>query len=159
MAVQFQFRFDAVLRHRRHREDAAMLGVAETERRLRVLRVRRAELADETLACRGALADGAERGGSGALLAALAGSLEALHARSARSAAEIAEQQARVGEARAALVEATRARRVLDRLLESARAAHARRVEALEQRQADDLASSGLLWRAAQTSDRVGGAR
>ena len=56
----------------------------------------------------------------------------------------------RVGKARAALVEATRARRVLERLLESARAAYARRVEALEQRQSDDLASSGLLWRAAQ---------
>ena len=61
-----------------------------------------------------------------------------------------AEQQVRVGQARATLVEATRARRVLERLHESARAAYALRIEALEQRQSDDLASSGLLWRAAQ---------
>jgi len=157
--MAFHFRLDAVLRHRRHREDTAVLGLAEAQRRRRSLQVQLAELADNAFACRGALAGSAERGGSGALLAALAGSLETLHARTARCAGEITEQQVRVDEARAALVEAMRARRALERLLESARVGYARHVEALEQRQSDDLASSGLLWRAAQTTDGIGGAR
>ena len=148
--MAFQFRLDAVLRYRRHREDAAVLGLAESERPLRSLRVRLAALADDALVSRVALAASTKRGGSGALLAALAGSVEALHAQSAQCATQITEQQVRVGKARATLVEATRARRVLERLLESARAAYAHRVEVLEQRQSDDLASSGLLWRAAQ---------
>ena len=148
--MAFRFRLDAVLRYRRHREDAAVLGLAESERPLASLRVRLAALADDAVVSRVALADSTKRGGSGALLAALAGSVEALHAQSAHCATQIGEQQVRVEQARAALVEATRARRVLERLQESARAAYALHIEALEQRQSDDLASSGLLWRAAQ---------
>jgi len=153
--MAFRFRLDAVLRHRRHREDAAVLGLAESERPLQSLRVRLTALAGDAIASRGALADGAHRGGTGALLAELARNVEAVHARSAQCATDIVEQQARVEKARATLVDATRARRVLERLQESARAAYASRIQALEQGQSDDLASSGLLWRAAQAPDPV----
>ena len=148
--MAFEFRLDPVLRHRRRLEETAAQRLADTEREMAARRARVVALVEDVRLHSALLADGAERGDTGAALAALGAGLEALHARVANAVAGVEAQQGEVDAARAQVVEATRARRALERLLETARAEHARHIERLEQRQSDDLAAAGLLWREAQ---------
>ncbi len=147
--MAFVFRLESVLRHRRHLEDEAALAFARAQDRLGALRGRLTGLAAEAAATRQALGERADQGSTGADLARLANGLEEIYMRSALCAAEVAAQVERVERARQDLVEATRARRILERLEETARAEHARHEAVLEQRQTDEVATSGQLWRRA----------
>jgi flagellar export protein FliJ len=157
--MAFYFRLDPVLRHRRRVEDAATLGLARTRQRLDAVKARLAALSTEAAAWTQALVATAGRGSTGHELSRLARAVQGLHGQSALGTAELAAQRERVDHARAELVKAARSHRILLRLEESARAAHARRIETLEQRQTDEMASSGYLWQRAQAGPNAEAAR
>jgi flagellar export protein FliJ len=148
--MPFRFHLDPVLRHRKRAEDTAARVLARARHQLdataeRLEALRRA--ADE---CRLALATAADQGSSGWELADRARDVEHLERHAERCVAELAAEQAQVDAARAALTEAARNRQVLERLEASERSAYARRLAKVEQRQTDDIAAAGLLWRASQ---------
>ena len=148
--MAFHFRLDQILRHRKRVEDAASLDLARTQQRLVAVKARLAMLSGEAAASTQALVVTAGQGSTGLELGRLARAIEGLHGQSARCAVEIAAQRERVDGAREELVKAARAYRILQRLEESARAAHASRIETLEQRQTDEMASTGQLRRKTQ---------
>jgi flagellar export protein FliJ len=155
--MPFRFRLEPVLRLRERLEGTAALELARAEQRHEAARVRLAELWADEAACWQHLASTAERGTTGGQLDQLARAAEHVHARAVRGAAELAAERQRVDEARAALVDASRARRVLERLEETSRAAHARHTHVIERRQIDDIGTVGHLWRRSQPGFETGG--
>jgi flagellar export protein FliJ len=155
--MPFRFRLAPVLRLRKRVEDAAALELARAERRREAAAARLAETRREEEACRRDLGHTAARGATGMDLQQLASAVESLRAAGARAAAVLGAEQARVDEARGALVQASQARRALERLEDTARAAHAHRIEAMERRQTDDIGTVGHLWRRSQPGFETGG--
>jgi flagellar export protein FliJ len=155
--MAFRFRLDSVLRHRERLEDAAALEVASAEQRREAARIRLDERRAEEAACRRELGLTAERGATGMEIGQLARAVEYLRAAAHEDAAALSAEQARVEQARSALVDASRARRMLERLQETARAAHARRIDAIDRRQTDDIGTVGHLWRRSQPGFETGG--
>ena len=145
--MAFRFRLDTVLRHRKRTEDAAALDLARARQQLEAIRDRLAALHADTEECRRQLTIAAARGATGMELSRLAFTVERLQIRSSACTTELAAQQKRVDEARDALVKASRAHRILEKLESSARRTHRTRVEKLEQRDIDELASTGFVSR------------
>lgn len=148
--MAFHFRLEPVLRHRKRAEDAATLDLARAQRGLDAVKARLAILSAEASAFRQALVVTAGHGSTGFELGRLARTIEGLHGQSTRCTADLAAQLEQVDHAREELVRAARAHQILGRLEESARAAHARRIEILEQRQTDETAATGHQWKTAQ---------
>jgi flagellar export protein FliJ len=155
--MAFRFRLAPVLRYRKRLEDTAALELARAEQQHEAVRVRLVQLRAEEAACRRDLGLTAERGATGMELDGLARAVESLRSRSLRGEAALAGERQRVEEAHRALVDASRARRILERLEDAARAAHARRIELIERRQTDDIGTVGHSWRRSQPSVDTGG--
>jgi flagellar export protein FliJ len=154
-AGQFHWRLEAVRRTRQWAEDQrtldlsrALMRRAATTERLRALR-------EEAHAARRALVGAAHGGATGATLAGLAARVETLLSEEAATMSLLRAEESQVERERALLVEATRARKVLDRLEERQREEHRRWVEAVALKQADDLAAAHRLW--SLTSPAPGG--
>jgi flagellar FliJ protein len=149
--MAYRFRLDPVLRHRRRLEDLRAQDLARAHQSLEAVREQFTALASEAIASRHALGDAAERGIAAAELSQMARDIEILHAESARCAARVSAEGERVDAAREELIKAAQGRQILERLEASARAAHGRRIEQLEQQQTDQVAASGHLWRRQQS--------
>jgi flagellar export protein FliJ len=156
--MAFRFHLDPVLRHRKRAEDAAARALAEARRRFEATAGRLEALRERTAASRLALAAAAGHGSTGWDLTERARDVEDLHRRTERCLAELARHRDQVDAARAALMDAAKNRQVLERLEAAARAAHAQRLAKLEQRQTDDIAAAGYLWKTAQADGGEGGA-
>jgi len=146
----FRFRLAPVLRHRKRLEDAAALDLAHAQRRLEAISRQLTRTRDEMAARTRALAARAARGTTGMELERLARDVQTLGSWSEISTAEITEQHGRTRQARESLIEASRARQVLERLEETQRSAHARELDVMERRQMDDVTAANHLWRGAQ---------
>jgi flagellar export protein FliJ len=149
--MAFHFRLALVLHHRQRVEDTAALDLARAQQRLEAISRQLAQARDKMAACTRALVAAAARGTTGMELGHLAHEVETLNRRSTLTAVELDAQRERTEQARAGLIEAARSRQVLERLGESQRAAHARWLDGLERREADDVTAANFFWRRAQS--------
>ena len=142
MSRGFAFRLARVLRHRRRLEDARALAVRQAIDRHETARARQATLEVAAAQARRALTHDCATGVDGAWLRLRADGVRDLHGRARAAAILTSAEAARIEERRAELVDAARARRVLERLEELQRgawlAAHAR----ADQRTIDDIATT-----------------
>ncbi|HUO62173.1 MAG TPA: flagellar export protein FliJ [Terriglobales bacterium] len=157
--MAFHFRLASVLRHRKHLEDAAALDLARANLRLEALSRQLTRICDEMAARTRDIGASAARGASGMELRRKADDVQTLDRWSVLTAAEAAAQREQRERARQSLVEASRSREAIERLEASQRAAHAREVEAMERRRADEVTAASYLWRRAQTAGGPEGAR
>jgi len=143
----FRFRLRPVLTARRRVEDerAVELGARMRERDAAAGRVRALE--SEMAAARDTVAAVAAIGAPGAELRDLALRAEATRRAGDRARALLREIAGSTEAARARLIDAARARRVLERLEEQQRAGHAERFRRAEQGGLDDIATSYVVWR------------
>jgi flagellar export protein FliJ len=143
----FRFRLRQVLTARQRVEDerAVELGARLRERDAAAARVRALER--EMAASRDTVAAVAAIGTSGAELRDLALRAEATRRAGDRARARLREIVESTEAARARLIDAARARRVLERLEEQQRAGHAERFKRAEQGGLDDIATSYVVWR------------
>lgn len=147
MTMAFRFRLAPILRYRKRCEDEHALGLARALRRReaaeRELVMRRREIE----AGREALVAAGVGGAPGMALHLLADTVARASRWAAAAGNRLAGEQARVDRARQDLVEASRGRRILERLETTQRGLYRRRDESREQRQLDDVASRYHLWR------------
>lgn len=141
MSTRFIFRLAPVLRHRRRTEDARAREMRRATERLESARVRQNGLERETEAARAALAVEAVTGITGSALRMRADGVRDAISRACAAAAVTTTEAARVEERRAELVEAARARRILERLEDVRRSAWHAEIRRAEQRENDDLAT------------------
>ena len=132
-------------RRRVEDERAVELGARMRERDAAAGRVRALE--SEMAAARDTVAAVAAIGAPGAELRDLALRAEATRRAGDRARALLREIARSTETARARLIDAARARRVLERLEEQQRAGHAERFRRAEQGGLDDIATSYVVWR------------
>ncbi|HTY79006.1 MAG TPA: flagellar export protein FliJ [Candidatus Bathyarchaeia archaeon] len=149
--MAFHFRLAPVLGHRRRLEDAAARDLAQAIRRLETLHRRLARIRGEIAARGRTIARSVHLGATGMELGQLARDVESLERLSITTVADAHAQREKTEQARRDVVEASRARQMLERLEESQRRAHDERREAVERREADETTAAGLQWRRAQT--------
>jgi flagellar export protein FliJ len=142
----FAFRLEPVLRARQRAEDEQVLALARALKRRAATLARLGALRQEATSCRQALAAAARDGATGALLSRLARDIQSLSAEDAATVSLLHAEDSQVQRARADLIEAARARKVLDRLRERQQDSHRQWLEASGRRQADDLTAAHHLW-------------
>jgi flagellar export protein FliJ len=155
--MAFRFPLDPVLRHRKRLEDVAARDLGLAQQHVEVAERALGQIRAEAASYQHELSVVAQRGSTGIELGTLARAVEEFHDGAARAAADVAAKRQRLERARAALVEASRAHRMLERLEESARAAYTRRVAVLDQRENDEVGAAGYLWRRAEAGRGKGG--
>lgn len=139
--MAFRFRLQPVLRLRQRVEDERALTLATAVRSRDATAGRLGHLKRETAAGRAALLAAGAHGTTGADLRALAASVTVAWRGTCAAADRLVAEESRVVEARAAVTDAARDRRALERLEAIQRGAHAARLRHHEQRQLDDLAA------------------
>ena len=144
-AFRFRLRQVLIARQRVEDERAVALGARMREQDAAAARVRALE--GEMAASRDTVAAVAAVGTTGAELRDLALSAEATRRAGDRARARLREIAEATEAARARLIDAARARRVLERLEEQQRAGHAERFRRAEQYDLDDVATSYVVWR------------
>jgi flagellar export protein FliJ len=142
VSAAFAFRLTRILRHRRRVEDARSLAVRQAIERHASARARQATLEVAADQARTALTTDCAAGLSAAALRVHADGVRDLHGRARAAAILTAAEAARVEARRAALVEAARERRALERLEEIQRTAWRADVARADQRTTDEIATT-----------------
>jgi flagellar export protein FliJ len=142
VSARFTFRLARILRHRRRTEDARARAVRQAIERHETARTRQATLEAATELARRALTENCGAGVAAASLRLHADGVRDLHGRARAAAILTAAEASRVGERRAELVEAARARRALERLEEIQRGAWQADSARADQRTTDEVATT-----------------
>jgi len=157
--MAFHFRLAPVLRHRERLEDAAARDLAQATQRLETLSRHLGQIRNEMAARSRTITHSALLGATGMELGQLARDVESLERLSIITAADAHAQREKTELARRKLVEASRARQMLERLEESQRRTYDDRREASERRLADETTAAGHEWRLAQMAGEAQAAR
>jgi flagellar export protein FliJ len=142
VSARFTFRLARILRHRRRTEDGRALAVRQAIERHETARTLQVTLECAAEQARSALTTNCSAGVSAASLRAHADGVRDLHGRARAAAILTAAEASRVEERRAALVEAARARRALERLEEIQRGAWTAEHARADQRTTDEVAAT-----------------
>jgi flagellar export protein FliJ len=156
--MRFRFRLASLLEYRRHRENLERLVLARAVRERDAVAGRLDALRRQSRECRQGLDGLGRQGARGEDLRALAQTVEHFERLAAACARELARHDDDIARARAALIAASRERRVLERLEQTQRDAHRVRQDAAAGREMDDVAGRYHRWRAMAGTDDRGGA-
>lgn len=155
--MAFRFRLASVLRYRRHVEDVRGLALARAARERDEMARRLAGLRDDAAAARRSLIALARAGVEASRIQLLAAEVVLAERLAAAAALDLAQREADLLRARAALIEASRDRQMLEQLERTQREAHHERIDDAHARELDDVASR-YHERRRSASSEVGGA-
>jgi flagellar export protein FliJ len=141
VTTAFRFRLAAVLRYRRHVEDVRGLALARAARERDEMARRLTALRGDAAAARRALVARAQAGVEASDIQTLAAQVALSERLAAAATLDLAQCEASVLRARAALIEASRERQLLEQLERTQRDGHRALVEDARARELDDVAT------------------